>query len=154
MADLIEVQTIAKENKGNRYILVVVDALSKYAWAVPLKKKTGKEVTEAFRKIVTEGRKPQKLQTDAGKEFYNKTFQEWLTSQGIHHFSTHGDAKASIAERFIRTLKTKLYRYFTAANTLKFTNVLPQLLSQHNRSYHRSIGTAPSKVSEKNLPQV
>lgn len=60
----------------------------------------------------------------------------------------------SYAERFIRTLKTKLYRYLTAADTLKFTNVLPQLLSQYNRSYHRSIGTAPSKVSEKNLPQV
>ena len=68
VADFIEVQTIAKENKGNRYILVVVDAFSKHAWAVPLKKKTGKEVTEPCRKIVTQGRIPQKLQTDAGKE--------------------------------------------------------------------------------------
>ena len=78
VSDLIEVQIIAKENKGFRYILVVVDAFSKYAWAVPLKKKTGEEVTDAFTKIVKQGRKPQKLQTDAGKEFYNKTFQTWL----------------------------------------------------------------------------
>ena len=103
----------------------MVHAFSKYAWAVPLKKKTGKEVTDAFTTIVKQGRKPQKLQTDPGKEFYNKTFQAWLTAQDIHHFSTHGDAKASIAERFIRTLKSKLYRYFTAANTLKYTDALP-----------------------------
>ncbi|PFX12238.1 Uncharacterized protein F54H12.2 [Stylophora pistillata] len=74
VADLIEVETIAKENKGYRYILVVVDAFSKYAWAVPLKKKTGKEVTEAFRKIVTQGRKPQKLQMDAG----NANLTAWV----------------------------------------------------------------------------
>ena len=100
-------------------MLVVIDAFSKYALAQPIKKKTGKEVTEAFGRISKEaqGRKPQKLETDAGKEFYSGTFQEFVKSHGIHHFSTHGDAKASVAEIFIHTLKSKLYRYFTAANT-------------------------------------
>ena len=129
VADLIEVQSIAKQNKGYRYLLTVIDVLSKYAWVQSLKKKTGKDVTEAFRRVLTqaEGRKPLKLQTDAGKEFYNGTFQELMKREKIHHFSTHGDAKASVVERFNRTLKSKLYRYFTATNTLRFVDVLPKL---------------------------
>lgn len=122
-------------------MLVVIDAFSKYAWAQPIKKKTGKEVTEAFARILKEalGRKPQKLEIDAGKEFYNGKFQEFVKSHGIHHFSTHGDAKASVAERFIHTLKSKLYRYFTAANTSKYVDVFPKLVDQYNRTFHRSI---------------
>ena len=69
VADLIEEQTLSKQNKGYRYVLVVIDAFSKYAWARPIKKKTGKDVTVAFAKILKEakGRKPQTLQTDADK---------------------------------------------------------------------------------------
>ena len=128
-------------------MLVVINAFSKYALAQPIKKKTGKEVTEAFGRISKEaqGRKPQKLETDAGKEFYSSTFQEFVKSHGIHHFSTHGDAKASVAEIFIHTLKSKLYRYFTAANTLKY--VFPKLVDQYNRTFHRSIQTTLAKVT-------
>ena len=77
VVDLIEVQTLAKQNKGYRYILVVIDAFSKHAWAQPIKKKTGKDVTNAFAKILKEarGKKPQTLQTNADKELYNQTFQ-------------------------------------------------------------------------------
>ena len=114
VADLVEVQTLAKQNKGFRYILVVIDAFSKYAWAQPTKKKTGKDVAEAFVKILksAQGRKPQTLQTDAGKEFYNQVFQTLMKQQNIHHFSTHGNAKASIVERFNRTMKSKMYKIF------------------------------------------
>ena len=128
-------------------MLVVINAFSKYALAQPIKKKTGKEVTEAFGRISKEaqGRKPQKLETDAGKEFYSSTFQEFVKSHGIHHFSTHGDAKASVAEIFIHTLKSKLYRYFTAANTLKY--VFPKLVDQYNRTFHQSIQTTLAKVT-------
>ena len=88
VADLIEVQTLSKQNKGYRYVLVVIDAFSKYAWARPIKKKTGKDVTDAFAKILKEakGRKPQTLQTDAGKEFYNQTFQTLMKTQEMYHF--------------------------------------------------------------------
>ena len=156
VADLIEVQSIAKQNKGYRYLLTVIDVLSKYAWVQSLKKKTGKDVTEAFRHVLTqaEGRKPLKLQTDAGKEFYNGTFQELMKREKIHHFSTHGDAKASVVERFNRTLKSKLYRYFTATNTLRFVDVLPKLVQQYNQNYHRSIGMAPAKVTLWNVQDV
>ena len=134
----------------------MIDAFSKYAWAWPIKKKTGKDVTDAFAKKLKEakGRKPQTLQTDAGKEFYNQTFQTLMKTQEIHHFSTHGDAKASIVERFNRTLKSKLYRYFTAANTLKYVDILPKLVNQYNRTYHRSIKTTPAKVTTSNTKEV
>ena len=65
-----------------------------------------------------------------------------MKTQEIHHFSTH--AKARIVERFNRTLKSKLYRYFTAANTLKYVDILPKLVNQYNRTYHRSIKTTPA----------
>ena len=95
----------------------------------------------------TKERKALKLQTDAGKEFYNGTFQELMKREKIHHFSTHGDAKASVVERFNRTLKSKLYRYFIAANTLRF-------VQQYNETYHRSIGMAPAKVTPWNVQDV
>jgi len=148
VADLVEVQPLAKYNRGIRYLLTVVDTLSKYAWVQPLKAKTGVALVHAFDKIVKQGRRrPNRLQTDRGKEFYNRTFQRWLEEQGIQHFSTEGDAKASVVERFNRTLKERLYRYFTAANTLRFDDVLPDLVQGYNGTRHRSIGMAPQDVT-------
>ena len=90
--------------------------LSKYALVETLKNKTEVAVTRAMQTILIRARRtPQKLKTDAGKEFYNRTFQ--MKTHDIHHFSTHGDAKAAVAERFNRTLKEKLYRYLTAKHT-------------------------------------
>ena len=87
-------------------------------------------MSEAFVNILkqAEERTPQTLQTDEGKEFYHQVFQT-LLRQKIRHSSTHGDAKASIVERFMKTIKSKLYRYFTAANTLKYVEILPSSLS-------------------------
>ena len=107
-ADLLEVNHISKYNKGYKYLLTVVDVLSKHAWVESLKNKMGQAVTEAFEKILKQGRKPIKLQTDDGKEFYKKTFQSLLTHEGIHHFSTSGDTKASVVERFNRTFTLNL----------------------------------------------
>ena len=148
VADLVEVQPLAKYNRGLRYLLTVVDVLSKYAWVQPLKDKTGVALVKAFDKILKQGRRhPNRLQTDRGKEFYNRTFQRWLGEQGIHHFSTEGDAKASVVERFNHTLKERLYRYFTAANTSRFDDVLPELVQGYNATRHRSIGMAPQDVT-------
>ena len=74
------------------------------------------------------GTNPLKLQTDDGKEFYNKTFRGLMTRRRIRHFSTAGDTKASVVERFNRTLKQRLYRYFTVENTLSFVPVLPEIV--------------------------
>jgi len=153
-ADLVETQNIAKENKGIRYLLTVIDILSKYAWVEPLKDKKGPTVVQALDRILKQGRKPLKLQTDKGKEFYNKDMKAWLKDNNIHHFSTGGDAKAAVVERFNRTLKERLYRYFTAANTLTFTDVLQDLVKGYNASEHSSIQMAPKDVTLKNEKQV
>ena len=117
-ADLVEMQPLKQWNGGNRCLLMVIDVLSKYAWAVPIKNNMGVAVTEAFVKILRQGgRRPLRLQTNAGKVFYNAPFRRMLEKEGIHHFSTHGDAKASVVERFHRTLKQRMYRYFTTHNT-------------------------------------
>ena len=151
VADLVEVEPLAKYNRSLRYLLTVLDVLSKYPWVQPLKAKTGVALVQAFDKIVTQGRRrPNRLQTDRGKEFYNRAFQRWLDEQGIQHFSTEGDAKASVVERFNRTLKERLYRYFTAANTLKFDDVLPELVQGYNATRHQSIGMAPQDVTWEN----
>ena len=108
-AHLVEVQPLKQWNGGHHYLLTV-----KYAWVVPVKNKTGTAVTQAFENVLRQGRKPQRLRTDLGKEFYNAPFCWLLEREGIKHFSTHGDAKASIVECFNRTLKERIYRYFTA----------------------------------------
>ena len=153
-ADLIEVINIAKYNRGYRYLLTVVDVFSKHAWVQPVKTKTGKGVTEAMAKILKGSLKPISLQTDDGKEFYNKTFQELMKQKDLHHFSTSGDAKASVVESFNRTLKQRLYRYFTVQNTLNFVPVLQDLVRGYNRSYHRSIKRAPDQLTQANSEDV
>ena len=150
VADLVEVQPLAKWNGGIRYLLTVVDGLSKYAWVQPLKNKTGSALVQAFDTILKQEPHPNRLQTDRGKEFYNKPFQSWLKEKDIHHFSTQGDAKAALVERFNRTFKERLYRYFTTANTLKFEDVLQDLVQGYNATPHRSIGMAPQDVTWKN----
>ena len=149
-ADLADVKNLSKDNKGFKYLLTVVDVLSKYAWVVPMKNKTGAEQKRAFESILKEGRKPVQLQTDKGSEFYNKTFQDFLKEQGIHHFSTEGDTKAATVERFNRTLKERMYRAFTANNSLNYLWMLPALVKSYNASVHRSIKMAPKDVNMTN----
>lgn len=154
-ADLIDVQRLKKHNPGFNYILTIIDVLSKYAWVVPLKNKTGPVLVKAFEHIFEQGRKPLKLQTDKGAEFLNKTFQRFLKEQDVDFFTTENeDIKASIAERFNRTLKDKLWKYFTKKNTLRYIEVLPAIVRAYNRSYHRSIKRAPMQVSEANQEDV
>ena len=148
-ADLVDVRNIKKQNDGFTFLLTVIDVFSKYAWVVPLKDKTGLSVVRAFKQIFAEDhRKPVKLQTDKGTEFSNRTFQTYLREQGVEFFVTQNeDIKAAVVERFNRTLKQRLYRYFTRKNTSRFIEVLPSLVRSYNRSYHRSIKRAPVSVT-------
>lgn len=89
VADLIDVIKLKSQNHGYRYILVVVDVLSQRAWIELIKKKSGKTVTEVFKKIVSRAEHiPFRIQTDQGKEFFNLTFQAWCRKNKIHHFIT------------------------------------------------------------------
>ena len=150
-ADLIVVNNLKGANQGYVYLLTCVDVFSRYAWVKPLKDKTGQALAAAFQEIFQEGRKPDKLQTDKGTEFKNKVFQSFLKKNEVHFFTTENEEiKAAIVERFNRTLKEKMWRYFTRNDTTRYTDVLPQIVLAYNRAYHRSIGAAPADVNETN----
>ena len=147
-ADLVDLQSISKNNDGYKYLLTCIDVLSKYAWVVPLKNKTGISIIEAFESIFTD-RKITKLQTDKGTEFINKPVQKYLDDLNVRHFTTeNGDIKACIVERFNRSLKTRMWRYFTKNSTYRYLDVLPKLTKAYNNSYHRKIKTKPSDVKK------
>lgn len=152
--DLIDMRSLKRENDGYAYLVTCIDAFSKYAWAIPITSKTGKALVAAVNEIFTE-RQPIALQSDKGSEFLNKTFQKFLKDKGVHFFTTENeDIKASIVERFNRTLKEKMWRYFTKVNNLRYIDVLGSLVRNYNNSHHRSIRMAPTQVNLTNQEQV
>ena len=155
-ADLVDVSSLSSENDSYRYLLTTIDVFSKLAFVIPLKTKTGEEVSKAFETIFKRiGRVPLKLQTDKGGEFRNKKVFALLKKYDIQYFVTQNpDTKASVIERFHRTLRSKMWHYFTHARTHRFIDVLEKLVDSYNNSYHRSIGMAPAQVSEDNILQV
>ena len=147
-ADIVEMRPYARVNKGNNYILTVIDVLSKFAWALPLKTKGAKEVTGAFEKIFGGSkRSPTNMQTDRGKEFYNSDVRGMMTRYDINHYSTHSVMKASVVERFNRTLKNAMWKMFTLKGSYRWIDDLQRLLSEYNNSVHRTIGTRPVQVT-------
>ena len=145
---------MARFNKGYKFLLTCIDVFSKFAWVVPLKNKSGETLVNGFQSILDIGRSPEKLQTDKGTEFLNRNFQSFLQEKNIHFFTTNSELKASVVERFNRTLKTRMWKYFTAKNTRVYIDILQDIVHAYNNSYHRSIGQAPSSVSLLNVGQV
>ena len=138
----------SKENDGYNYLLTVIDCFSKYAWAIPIKNKTPEEIIKSFDYIFKE-RRPIKLQTDKGKEFKNKKFQSFLKEHNVIWFTTDSEFKASIVERFNRTLKTKMWKYFTQFGTRKWIDIVDDLVYNYNNTYHTSIKMMPIEGSKK-----
>ena len=149
-ADLVDLQNLSRYNKGYKYLLTCIDIFSKYAFVLPLKTKQGQELVKAFQKILSTGRKPTKLQTDQGTEFLNRLFQKFLRDNNIDFFTVNSGLKALVVERFNRTFKNKMYKYFTAKNTVTYINALSHLVSSYNNTYHRSIKMKPSQVTKTN----
>ena len=152
-ADLIDTQSVQAENKSHKYILTVIDSLSKFAWAVPLKDKSGDTMVSAF-KTIFKTRHPRKLRTDRGKEFLCHKLQQLLKQKGIIFFTSNNETKAAIVERFNRTLRAKLWRYFTASKSYRYLDVLPDILHSYNNAVHSAIGTAPAKVNVYNAETI
>ena len=142
-ADLVDMQAFSKLNRGVKYLLAVIDILSKYGWLVPLKDKTGKSVASALKTIFKE-RKPEKMWVDKGKEFYNKDVKEL-----VELYSTENEEKSSVVERWIRTMKEKMWKYFTDKNTNIYIDILPSLVKDYNNTKHSSIKMTPVKASKK-----
>src|SRR3977135_763534 len=147
-ADLVDKQAFAQSNDGFKYILTVIDMFSRRAWAEAVKSKNTGNMIAAFLNIFESGEKPIKLQSDQGFEFESPAMKKFFAEHGIEQFSVKSQFKAAMVERFNRTLKTKMWRFFTHNNTRRWLDVLPQLITGYNKSYHRSIKTTPNGVNE------
>ena len=154
-ADLIDFSRLQKYNDDFKFILVVIDVFSKYAYVECIKNNSSMSVIAVFSKTLKQSGHFSTLQTDLGTEFTNKAFRSWLKHHIIHFFTTHNhELKASIAERFIRTIKEKLWRYFTYENKQKYTHVIQKLVHAYNHTYHRSIQRSPVQVNPSNQESV
>jgi hypothetical protein len=152
--DLVEMQPYAKFNKGYRYILVVINVFSKYVWTEPLKNKSGKDVTRAMKNILEQAHKPKNLQTDMGKEFYNKEFKQLMNEYNINHYSTFSNLKANIVERVNRTLKNSMWKHFSNQGNYKWYTLLPLITEKYNNTVHSTIGYKPKDVNEGNEKKI
>jgi transposase InsO family protein len=135
--DLVDLAKLSSYNKGFKYLLTCIDVLSRYTWVVPLKDKTEKTLRDAFHVIFKSGRRPIRLQTDKGTEFTNRVFQKFLKEHHVHFFTTYNEeTKASIVERLNRTLKIKMWKYFTHRETLTYVEVLSEMVASYNHTVH------------------
>lgn len=151
-ADLVDLTNLAHINDNYKFILTVIDVFSKYAFAIPLKNKSANSIVSSFKIILGKGRKPKKLQTDAGNEFINKSLKRFLKDVKI--YTTYSEMKASIIERFNRTLKEKMWRYFSYNHHNRWIESLPDIITSYNNSYHRSLKRAPSVVNKNNEKEI
>eukprot|EP00734_Pompholyxophrys_sp_LG126_P000099 Pompholyxophrys_sp_v1_NODE_6_length_8036_cov_9.951134.p2 type:complete len:370 gc:universal NODE_6_length_8036_cov_9.951134:6863-7972(+) len=132
----------ASQNDGIKYLITVIDVMSKYAWVKPLKNKRGETITKAMEPIIKKI-KPQYLQVDMGSEFYNETFQKMLQENDVNMYSSQSDHKAAIVERFNRTLKGLMSRLFDAQQTFRYIDTLDRIVNNYNNSVHRTIKMKP-----------
>ena len=149
-ADLMDMRSLRMYNDGFNYVLVVIDVLSKYVWARPVKQKTSKEVADAFERILinSNDRKPVMLQTDKGKEFIGANMQNLLKKYDIMYRVVRSpDVKAAVAERVIRTLKQRLWRFFTHQNTRRYVGILTTIFNAYNNTSHSSTRMTPASVT-------
>ena len=148
-ADLADMQLLSKYNKGIRLVLCVTDTFSKYAWVVPLKDKKGIRIVKAFQIILKQSnRKPNKIWVDKGSEFYNAFFKKWLRDNDFVMYSTHNEGKSVVAERFIRTLKSKIYKYMTSISKNVYIDKLDDIVNEYNNTYHTTIKMKPINVKD------
>ena len=153
-ADLVDVQSISSDNDGYKYILTVIDSLSKHAWARPIRDKTAATTAGALSSIFEEGRVPRRLRSDRGKEFMGAAVQRLLSDKNVMYFTSENPTKSAIVERFNRTLRGRMWRFFEATNTRRYTDVLQRLVGAYNDRVHRTTGMAPSKVTVLNEHKV
>ena len=137
--DLADMESLSRKNKGIKYLLCAIDLYSKYAFVAPLKDKKGVSIVNAFDKIIKQSnRKPNKIWVDEGSEFYNNVFKKWLSDNDIIMYSTYKEGKSVVAERFIRTLKNKLYKHMTATGKNVYYNVLGDVVNKYNNTKYNN----------------
>ena len=148
-ADLADMQLISKFNKGFKFLLCVIDIYSKCAWVVPLKDKKGVSIVNAFQSILKKSnRKPNKIWVDKGGEFCNRSMKSWLEKNDIEMYSTHNEGKSVVAERFIRTIKNKIYKCMTSISKNVYIDKLDDIVHKYNNKKHRTIKMKPTDVKD------
>ena len=153
--DLADMQSLSRKNKGSRYLLCAIDFYSTCAFVIPLENKKGISVTNGFNKIIKQSnRKPNKIWLDQGGEFYNNVFEKWLSDNDINMYSTYNEGKSVVAERFIRTLKSKLYKHMTAIGKNVYYDVLDDVVNKYNNTKHSTIKMKPIDVKDNNNKRV
>ena len=142
-------QLISKYNKGIRYLLCVIDLFHRNAWVILLKNKKGESIVEGFKKILDDSnRNANKIWVDHGSEFYNNKFNSFLKENDIEMYSTFNEGKSVVAERFIKTLKNKIYKYMTAIGKNVYIDGIDDILDKYNNSIHSSIKMKPKDVTD------
>ena len=157
--DLVDMGKYKNQNKGYYWILTAVEILSRYAFAIPVYRKDTKNMTKAVDELLKQfkerfGKYPKVAQFDEGKEFYNVGVKELLKKHNVEYFSTNSDRKAAIVERFNRTLKTSIWKYFYSKGTYNWINILSKLVNNYNQTKHSSILMRPADVNKSNKDQV
>jgi len=144
--DLVDMSALKSENDGVTFLLNCIDVYSRFVWSFPLLNKSAKHVLEQFKKIPI---KIKNVFTDRGKEFFNQEFEKYCKDNDINHYSTFSEIKCPHVERFNRTLKTKMYKYFDLKQTIKYVDVLQDLVKNYNNTKHTSIKQKPADVLTK-----
>ena len=153
--DLADMQSLSRKNKGIKYLLCVIDLYSKYAFVIPLKDKKEISILNVFDKIIKQyNRKPNKMWVDQGGEVYYNIFKKWLSDNDIIMYSTYNEGKPVVAERFIRTLKSKLYKHMTAIGKNVYYDVLDDVVNKYNNTKHSTIKMKPIDVRDNNNKRV
>ena len=148
--DLADMQSLSRKNKGINYLLCAIDLFSKYTFVIPLKDKKGISIVNAFNKIIKQSnRKPNKIWVDQGGEFYN-VFEKWLLDNDIIMYSTYNEGKSVVVERFIRTLKNKLYKHMASSGKNVYYDALDDVVNKYNNTKHSTIKMKPIDVRNNN----
>ena len=149
VSDLAYMQLISKINKGFRFLLCVIDTDSKYAWVVTSKDKKGVSIVNELQSIFKKSnRKPSKVWVDKGSKSYNSHFKKWLKGNSIEMHSTHNEGKFVVAERFIRKIKNKIYKYMTSISKNVYIDKLDDIVHKYNNKKHRTIKMKPTDVKD------
>ena len=147
--DLIDMTKFKNENDDYRWLITIIDTFSKKAWAFKLKRKTSKAIMNVMKPFLLSNT-PTKMEFDQGTEFYNASFLNLLKTLKINYYSVYSDRKCAIVERFNRTLKTRMYRSFTARGSKRWIDILPDLVNGYNNTPHTSIKYKPNDVNKTN----
>ena len=148
--DLLDMQKYITENKGHRYICVIIDCFSRFVWVKPLKNKTGKQIVKALALLLMNER-PKLIQADQGTEFFNKDVKRMLEAFGPKLYHTFTDKKAAIVKRVQRTLRGRLGRLFTKRKNFKWLDKIDDIVAAYNNSHHRSIDMKPAEVDQEHI---